>query len=693
MSHSQRFRPVNIGPIHFYATTTDAEAFEGDSFVIVPATDGFYFDTSTNAPVKSRVDFRCVDALGASSIILAGQTGTITANILALSASLTVPSLTVTSLTAASAAITTGLVVTGTTSLAGTSILGDVSIGTAGANKDLLVYGGVAGITGAFTGDVDIDGDLQGNTATYSGNVLCESDLTVQGDTIVQDVYVSDHLQITCTDADPAVVVNQQGTGDILLLEDNGVEVFVLHDGGITKLTGTLEVTGAMVLGSTLDLTGLASLDGGINVDDLFTVSSATGAITGSSTLDVTGLSSLDGGIDVNAAAFTVSTAGAVSAASTLGVTGSATLAGITVIGGHTSMAKSLTVGTQRNTTARDLRCVQISTDTAILAGGYDDHTGAMLYTHMTGGWSTADLRVRISSSFTTYNAADAIIIAYAKTTVRDALDVGGITTLTGLLNADGGIDVNAKCTIASATGDIATDGDLSVAGDLHVSGVVSVNTFPTSIARYDATATISIPAGCNGLILEIVGGGGGAGGIQGTSDSSGGGGAGGYVKIYITKQMFTDLSLSAIYFQCGTGGAGKDTNENGDPGLPSYCKENDVDGNQIAQADGGQEGFRGAEYSRGGLSGYGSVELAYDDICEIIYGEIGNRGHNTGISTPVMFGGYGGKSHFGRGGRGASEWSLPLSGIKGGGGGGTIQSAGVGSGNGGNGMMQITFY
>ena len=498
MSHSQRFRPVNIGPIHFYATTTDAEAFEGDSFVIVPATDGFYFDTSTNAPVKSRVDFRCVDALGASSIILAGQTGTITANILALSASLTVPSLTVTSLTAASAAITTGLVVTGTTSLAGTSILGDVSIGTAGANKDLLVYGGVAGITGAFTGDVDIDGDLQGNTATYSGNVLCESDLTVQGDTIVQDVYVSDHLQITCTDADPVVVVNQQGTGDILLLEDNGVEVFVLHDGGITKLTGTLEVTGAMVLGSTLDLTGLASLDGGINVDDLFTVSSGTGAITGSSTLAVTSTGSFGDSLTVSSLEnawlyLKADTAnnGALEMKHPL----------ILFSGDGTAVQMDFGIGMRESETWGNDAVLNMHYATSAFTVA---HAGVSRFSvGSTGvsvpgtldvtGLSSLDGGIDVNASAFTVSTAGAV-------TAASTLDVTGLSSL------DGGIDVNAKCTIASATGDIATDGDLTVAGDLYITGGIG-GRVPVSTITGDGSTTRTLTVAESGthFILHSV--------------------------------------------------------------------------------------------------------------------------------------------------------------------------------------------
>jgi len=796
MSHSQRFRPVNIGPIHFYATTTDAEAFEGDSFVIVPATDGFYFDTSTNAPVKSRVDFRCVDALGASSIILAGQTGTITANILALSASLTVPSLTVTSLTAASAAITTGLVVTGTTSLAGTSILGDVSIGTAGANKDLLVYGGIAGITGAFTGDVDIDGDLQGNTATYSGNVLCESDLTVQGDTIVQDVYVSDHLQITCTDADPAVVVNQQGTGDILLLEDNGVEVFVLHDGGITKLTGTLEVTGAMVLGSTLDLTGLASLDGGINVDDLFTVSSATGAITGSSTLDVTGLSSLDGGIDVNAAAFTVSTAGAVSAASTLAVTGITTLAGLlNADGGIAIDTSDFTVSAAGAISTLSTLDV---TGLSSLDGGIDVNASA--FTVSTAGAVSAASTLAVTGITTLaglLNADGGIAIDTSDFTVSAAGAISTLSTLdvTGLSSLDGGIDVNASAFTVSTAGavtaastldvtstgsfgdsltvsslenawlylraDTANDGalemkhplilfsgdgtavqmdfgigmresvtsandavlnmhyapsvfrvahagvsrfsvsstgvsvpgDLTVAGDLHVSGTISANTLPTSIARYTTTGTVNIPAGCNGLIIEIVGGGGSGGGYGSRSDAGGGGGGGGYIEIYITKNMISALSLSSIYFVCGTGGASVLGNYNGNDGVASGCYENTSGGTLIAYANPGSAGGRGDNYAGGGYGGSLIPGTAYEDMYKEIRGEFGDGGYDTGTALAHTRGGKGGSSHLGRGGRGGYQLADATPGRVGGGGGGAYYNRGDTSGAGGSGMMQITFY
>ena len=666
MSFNPLFRPHTLGPTKFRAFDTSSSYLE-----IAPA-DGVHYilarDGTSALPVSFKSSASFLDALGVRTIYLDAESGEIIA----------------VTLTAPTATFTTSLAVTGPITAVDADFTGDVEIGTAGDPKTLTVHNDIVTKDLGLTGDLDMDGNL-----TVIG------DLSVTGDTFVTDVYLSEVLSITNTGTGPAATIRQDGAQDILVLMDDAVEVFRAADGGVFTMTGTLGVSGA---------------------------------VAAASTLDVTGLSSLDGGIDVNASAFTVSTAGAISTASSLGVTGSATLAGITVIGGHTSMAKSLTVGTQRNTTARDLRCVQINTDTAILAGGHDEHTGAMLYTHMTGGWSTADLRVRISSSYTTYNAADAIIIAYAKTTVRDALDVGGISTLTGLLNADGGIavdtsdftvsaagaistlstldvtglssldggiDVNAKCTIASATGDIATDGDLSVAGDLQVSGTISGNTFPTSIVRYDATATISIPAGCNGLIVEMTGGGGGGGGYGTNWDSGGGGGGAGYIKIFLTKNMISDLSLSAIYFVCGDRGTGYLGWFDGQNGGNSACYENDVDGDLIGQANGGYGGLRGNNTAQGGNSGYGSVQPAYDDICEIKYGENGESGFQSASNADNKIGGGGGWSFFGRGGRGGSMLAHAQNGVIGGGGGGAFSSLPLTdtAGYGGNGRMQITFY
>jgi hypothetical protein len=74
---------------------------------------------------------------------------------------------------------------------------------------------------------------------------------------------------------------------------------------------------GDAVVATTIDASGLASLDGGIDVDGAFTVADGTGNIDTSGTLTVDSLSSLDGGIDVNGSNFTVSTGGNITTAGT----------------------------------------------------------------------------------------------------------------------------------------------------------------------------------------------------------------------------------------------------------------------------------------------------------------------------------------------------------------------------------------
>ena len=84
---------------------------------------------------------------------------------------------------------------------------------------------------------------------------------------------------------------------------------------------------GDATVATTIDASGLASLDGGIDVDGAFTVADSTGNIDTSGTLTVDGLSSLDGGIDVNSSNFSVDASGNTSTVS-LNVSGTTTLSG-----------------------------------------------------------------------------------------------------------------------------------------------------------------------------------------------------------------------------------------------------------------------------------------------------------------------------------------------------------------------------
>ena len=83
---------------------------------------------------------------------------------------------------------------------------------------------------------------------------------------------------------------------------------------------------GDALVATTIDASGLASLDGGIDVDGAFTVANTSGNIDTSGTLTVDSLASLDGGIDVNSD-FTVSTSGAI-VGSSISISGTTTLSG-----------------------------------------------------------------------------------------------------------------------------------------------------------------------------------------------------------------------------------------------------------------------------------------------------------------------------------------------------------------------------
>ena len=82
----------------------------------------------------------------------------------------------------------------------------------------------------------------------------------------------------------------------------------MLHTQELTKqvIMGSLTTKGNSSVTGTLDVSALASLDGGIDVDGAFTVADSSGNVATSGTLTVTGLTTLNGGITADSGAFTV---------------------------------------------------------------------------------------------------------------------------------------------------------------------------------------------------------------------------------------------------------------------------------------------------------------------------------------------------------------------------------------------------
>ena len=111
--------------------------------------------------------------------------------------------------------------------------------------------------------------------------------------------------------------------------------------GTITATNGTTTLsTGAISVANitTLNTTGLASLDGGIDVDGAFTVADSSGNIATAGSLTINQLSNLNGGIAVDTNKFTVAdTTGNVLTDGTLTVAGATTLNGAVTLGDSTS--------------------------------------------------------------------------------------------------------------------------------------------------------------------------------------------------------------------------------------------------------------------------------------------------------------------------------------------------------------------
>lgn len=177
---------------------------------------------------------------------------------------------------------------------------------------------------------------------------------------------------------------------------------------------------GDAVVATTIDASGLASLDGGIDVDGAFTVADSTGNVDTSGTLTVDGLSSLDGGIDVNGSNFTVATDGDVATAGDLSVTGTTTLSGDLKYG----VTASITAAGSDQGTATAL------TETINIVTSASTNQGVKLKSAVAG------LKVEI------YNSTSAEIKVYPNTS--DSID-GGIANTARTLAGNGSMVLVCK--------------------------------------------------------------------------------------------------------------------------------------------------------------------------------------------------------------------------------------------------------
>ena len=220
----------------------------------------------------------------------------------------------------------------------------------------------------------------------------------------------------TTTSADAEGSLSGSFTGSIQDADFNGDATF---NNGVS-------VTGTSALGVT-NVSGLASLDGGVDVDGAFTVADSTGNVSTSGTLGVTGTSTLG----------VINASGLLSADAGIDVDGAFTVADST---GNVVTSGTLSAG---NTTVGTLG----SSGLASLDGGID----------VDGVFTVADGTGNVSTSGT---------LSAGNTDVA-TLDASGLASL------DGGVDVDGAFTVANTSGNVSTSGTLNVSG-LTTVGVVS---------------------------------------------------------------------------------------------------------------------------------------------------------------------------------------------------------------------------
>ena len=174
-------------------------------------------------------------------------------------------------------------------------------------------------ITGAKLVTKTVTSGLLEDDLTYSSNLTITGNLTVNGTTTTistTNSVVSDNLIELNNGAgsnanDSGIVIERGSTGDNAIFAwDESADVFIVGTTTATGAsTGDLTITAAGFTAAAVTADSVA-VGGGYGSTGV-TISTA-GVIEANGALTVDGLASLDGGIDVNSANFSVSTAGVV---------------------------------------------------------------------------------------------------------------------------------------------------------------------------------------------------------------------------------------------------------------------------------------------------------------------------------------------------------------------------------------------
>ena len=107
-------------------------------------------------------------------------------------------------------------------------------------------------------GDVDAIAIASGGDVTMTQNLVVNGNMTVSGTTTTVDttLTLSDAMVINNAGSDVGLKINSTSTGNIIQLQDGGVDKFVIADGGALTYTGAATITGTLTVSSTTTFNG-----------------------------------------------------------------------------------------------------------------------------------------------------------------------------------------------------------------------------------------------------------------------------------------------------------------------------------------------------------------------------------------------------------------------------------------------------
>jgi hypothetical protein len=268
-----------------------------------------------------------------------------------------------------------------------------------------------------------------------------------------------------------------------------------------------LDVSGNEKIGGSLDVTGAATLDGGINADSgKFTVADDTGSVHTSGSLDIdgdteiggildiTGAANLNGGINADNGKFTVADdTGSVHTSGDLNVSGKTQLGGTLDVTGTATMQNALSVAGQSNlngginadngkfTVADDTGSVHTSGDLDIDGNanvdGNLDINGAM---NLNGDLDVDTENINLESTQATNLKTGTSVINMQPSSISMSSDSISLKSNTWEILQDGTLKIGGGYDSGGIT--IDSNGNIRTVGDLLYSGkTYTINTLETN--------------------------------------------------------------------------------------------------------------------------------------------------------------------------------------------------------------------